>query len=442
MTSGQFVSFFYVTLYIMVPMVSNLLFGQAYWSIYFYTDPPFWALALIVGLWLIIASPIMRIRLARKRRPNKQLRLLEAFIRQHTLKLAILIALLIGLLYSPTSAAFRYTSGGISSGGIQLILVLILKSVASIALMWLLVVYVRQDLHLRRSDRLAVWILAGIILYTVNGTASFLTATFFLLFAASPKLFVHLVFIETDSPLLSAKSLLHLLSPVLILALFFMALMVGDSVKQSGQIRLDNHSVTFSITWLAVRVVDGISSHYYALAQFFDQRVYQILEQFSYPLSYPLSSIEYRIGQLLGLNVQRPEIQSISRLNFIANSFKISESEGTSPGFFASFLYIMPLPFGILAAMIYIRWIISVIDRFFDLPGFKLSLFGSFFVLLQFLFAYQSPPDFLILLDNTVISIFLVWLFARFGENARLQQSFDGSPVPGSNYPLAHATHS
>lgn len=433
MSPGQMVSLFYVTLYLLVPMISNLLFGQAYWSIYHYNSPPFWAIGLLFGLWLFCASPMMHYRFPQSTRPSRQIYLIGQILRRHLLKITIVLALGILALYSPQSADFRYADAGLSAGGLTLIVVLVLKSMATIGLMWLLVIYVRQGMWLNRSDRIAVWILAGLMFYTIAGTADFLTAIFFLIFAVMPRTFANLVFMETGRSLVSTKAILHLLSPFLALGLFFVALMVGDSIKSTGSIGLETRFIEFSVSFFFIRVVDGIGSHYYAFMQFFDPRVYQLLQHYDYPMLYPLAAVEYRMGQLFGLSdMIRPEIQSLSRLNFLVNSYKISATEGTSPGLFASFFFVLPIALAVPAALLYLRWVISVVDRFFDLPGYKLSLFGAFFILLQLLFFYQSPPDFLILFDNAVISVAAMWLFARINQDAqaRAAQSAPAGQAP------------
>ena len=423
MTSGQFVSFFYVTLYILVPMVSHVLFEQTEWSIYYYTRPNPWVLALLVGFGLLTASPIWRIKVLHARRPNRGLRRLDAFFYKHILKIAIFIALTVGVLYSVSLASFRYDDTGISSVGWQLVLVILLKSVASIALMWLLVIFKSQNLNIRFTDRISVWLMTLVLLYTVDGTGSFLSAILFLIFAVTPKFFINIVFTKTNTPLLSAKAIWNLFFlPSLFITMIFLSLIIGEGIK-ADKFSFDVGVVIFSIKWLAIRLVDGISSHYYALAQFFDPQTYRILEQYDYPLSYYLNAIEFRMSVLLGGDVVRPEVQSLSRLNFLVNSFKTSANEGTSPGVLASFLYILPLPLGLFVAFIYLRWVISLIDRFFDLPGFKLSIFGSIFVLQQFLFLYQSPLDLLLIVDNIPILFMFFWLFARMRTDTVLRQS-------------------
>lgn len=425
MTSGQLVCFLYGAVYFLCPMVSHILFGQTDWSIYYYTHPAPWVLALIAGTWLLIASPILRIKVSVPRFRDRSSAKLRAFLRKYTLTLAILIALTVGLIYSPSLASFRYVDSGLSYGGWQLILTIILKSVAAIVLLWLLTVFKSQNLNIKLTDRISVWLLTMVLLYTVDGTGSFLSAILFLIFAVSPKFFTNLILTKTNTPLFSARAVWNFcFVPLLFIALIFLSLIIGEGIK-SKEFSFDVKLVIFSLKWLAVRIVDGVSSHYYAFVQFFDPQTYRILEKYDYPLSYYLQSSEYRMGTLLGVEVVRPEVQSLSRLNFLVNSFKISATEGTSPGVLASFLYILPLPLGLFAAFIYLRWVTNLIDQLFDLQGFKLSIFGGIFVLQQLLFLYQSPLDFLLIFDNSVILLFLVWLFARMTTNARLNKRLE-----------------
>lgn len=423
MRSGQLVSFCYVGIFIILPMLSNFFWGPADGSIYYYTNPPYWGIVIILLFGFIVASPLFNIRLKRNHHPVRQLRVMEAFIFKNRLKISILISLPIVLIYNPDAASFRYMSGGISQNGWSLIMILFLRPLASIMLLWLLVFSMRQGRRLNRVDHLTHWILVAVLLYTVNGTASFLSASFLGLFAASPTFFEKLVFVETDRTFLTKDLLTRSISLGLIIALFVVALMVGDSIKGTGRVGFASESVELSPVWLIVRFIDGVSSHYYALAQFFDQSVYGKLEHYEHPLRYVLGALEYRTGYILGYDVERPEIQSVSRLNFEVNSFKVSDTEGTSPGAVASFLYIAPFPVGLLIALVYLRWLTSTINNFFDTPGKRLSLFGALFVLLQFLFAYESPLDFLILADNATISIFTMWIFSKMGQDAKLRRN-------------------
>ena len=427
MTSGQLVSFFYVTIFLLVPMVSHVLFGQTDWSIYYYTHPAPWVLALLTGLWLLTASPMLRLKVSHVRRPNQKLHKLKAFLSKYTLTLAILITLTVFFLYSPSLLSFRYTGSGVSTGGWKLMLIIMLRSITSIYLMWLLVIFRSQNLNIRLSDRISVWLLAVVLLYTVNGTVSFLSAILFLLFAASPKSFTNLVFTKTTRSLPSVKAIWNFFFlPFLLIALIFSSLIIGEGIK-SNKFSLDITVVIFSIKWLAIRLVDGVSSHYYALVQFFDPQTYRILEQYDHPFGYYLKTIEYRTNQLLGFDPVRPNVQSLSRLNFLVNSFKISAREGTSAGPFASFAYIFPLPLALFAALIYLRWVISLIDRFFNLPGFKLTIFGGIFVLQQLLFLYESPLDFLIIIDNLPFLVIILWLFAQMRTDTVLRQALKNS---------------
>ena len=165
MTSGQFVSFLYVTLFILVPMVSHIFFGQTDGSIYYYTHPAPWILVLILGLWLLIASPILRIKLPYVRRPRLKLHKLETFLHKRMLAIAIFTVFTFGVLYSSSFIGFRYNYGGISNGGWQLILIIVLRSLISIILLWLLVTFRSQNLHIRLSDRISIWLLALVLLY-------------------------------------------------------------------------------------------------------------------------------------------------------------------------------------------------------------------------------------------------------------------------------------
>ena len=423
MSSGQLVTFIYVTMYILVPMVSNLIFGQTSWSIYYYNQPATFVLLLILGFWLLIASPLFRFKILRRRFLNETFRKSQNFLRRHTLTLAIFIGFLIGLFYSTSNMGFRYEAEGISSGGWKLILVTILQAVASILLMWLVVIFKVKGEKIRIKDRFSVWVLTAALLYTISGAASFLNAALFLIFSLFPKFFLNIVFIKVNSPVFSVKFIWSLIfPPLLLIVVVFFALTVGDAIKMRSA--PDIGELTFSIKFLVIRIVDGISTHYYALVQFFEPRTYYFLERYDYPLNYHWTTIQYRLGQILGLETTRPEVQSLMRLNFLVNSFHIDEIQGTSPGAIASFVYILPLPLGLIVALLYLRWVNSLLDRFFFVQGFKLSVFGGIFAFQQMLFLYQSPVDFLVIFDNATILLFVTWFIAKMRSDNVFRKYF------------------
>lgn len=403
-------------------MVSHMLFGQSEWSIYYYSTPSSFVLISIIGVWLLIASPIFHFKILRRRFLNETLRKSQIFLRKHILILAIFMAVLAGLFYSTSFKDFRYYSGGLSSGGWQLILITILRSIASILLLWMVVIFKVQGKKIRLRDRLSVWVLAAFLVYTISGTGPALNATLFLIFALFPNFFLSMVFIKTNSSVFSAKVIWSFIfPPLLLISIIFFAMTIGEGIKNRG---IDSAAVTYSITWLAFRIVDGISTHYYALVQFFEPRTYYFLERYDYPLSYHWTTIQYRLGQLLGLEVMRPEVQSMGRLNFLVNSFDISPQQGTSPGPIASFFYILPLPLGLVVALLYLKWVSGLLDRFFYVPGFKLSAFGGIFAFLQLTFFYESPIDFLLIFDNSTILLFFTWFIAKMRSDAALRQYF------------------
>ncbi len=409
-TSGQIVVGLYAVLFILLPTFSHMVIGQAPWSIYFHTSLSPWQLATVVVISLCALSPLMQVRLPRwrKRPVLRQARWIERALIRRILPLSALIFVLVLGLYDASFANFRYAKGGLSAGGINLIIVVALKSCATILLLWLVMLYLRQGTKMYFSQRLATGLLASLLVFTVNGTADMLRASFTVLFALWPGMFTALAFRQRSMPLLSWKSILPVFAPIAVLILIILALTIGEGIKEGGSFSIDPNGFRLSVSWFFFRIMDGISSHYYAFVQFFGPDVHEHLALYDSPMSYPISAIDYRFNKLFGVPwTERPEIQSLSRLNFVVNSWRISSNEGTSPGVFGSFAYIFPLPIAMVMALIYLRLIVHLINRFFDHEGWTLSLFGGFFVFLNLAFFFESPLDFVNIFDNIVVAVFL-----------------------------------
>lgn len=406
-TSGQVVVALYVGLFVLLPTLSHLANGQTMWSIYRYTPPDFWAVMVILGLSLCALSPLMQMRVARLAPPRtfKQMRMLEHTLRRSLPVSSVVILLLVLALYDTNSASFRYTAGGVSAGGLRLILVLALKSCAMVLLLWLVMIYLRQGGQMTLSQRLATGCLTAVLMITLGGTADTLRTAFFVVFAVWPGFFIALVFRNTTAPLLTWRTLLPTLAPILAVLFMALALTIGESIKEQGTIGINPDGVRFSAGWFFTRIVDGISSHYYALVQFLDGSALAYLTFYDAPMSYPLNAAEYRFHQLIGTaGNERPDVQSLSRLNYEVNSWRLHPNEGTSPGVFASFIYVLPLWVGLAAALVYLRLVVHVLNRFFAHPGTRLSLFGGIFVLINLLFLFESPLDFVVVFDNAVVA--------------------------------------
>lgn len=147
------------------------------------------------------------------------------------------------------------------------------------------------------------------------------------------------------------------------------------------------------------------------------------------PLLLPLKNFLFRLdylffGKLLGF--QKPEISSICRLNFLeVTNFDISKKTGAAPGLLASFNYIFPLPLSIVLCALYLSFISKIFtnllrNQFKEISGLGIILF--YFYLQHF---FQSPFDFLIILDSAVLYVLLIFFLSMGGR----EQNFEKNEV-------------
>jgi hypothetical protein len=202
-------------------------------------------------------------------------------------------------------------------------------------------------------------------------------------------------------------------------------------------------------------LISSFSSHYYSLLFTAEALNDGVNASDGSALVYPLQSLAFRsdylTGGLLDLDVPKPEIGSLSRLNYVllTEGPNISSRQGTSPGLIASFNYVFSFPFNILFCVVYLCWVSGVINRLLSAHRHEsLSSMGLLLLLFYVLVFFQSPFDLIPLLDNVVlylvllVGIALVPRAARAiprAETGRRRLAFARSPI--GPYPLGRTTN-
>lgn len=465
MSAGRIAVLGYVLVYLVIPMIGLPILGRPDYSSYHYSGNSLVSVLVILGFLAACLTPLFS--LDRLVTPSARVqgvasaayRALQRFILP--LSLSLLVSIL--LLFPPDLANYRYLSTGISGKGAAFFLAIALKSVITALLVWLLAEFVREPQSIRLDRRLAVLALVIAQIYGASGTGDLFAASFFVLLFLSPKWFIRLATIDRGTSMVSGRNLYKFLGIGLIAVMAAVSMSVGENIKDGvgsvtesiassvasavetvqadigtladtqtaaveQQVAPPNvdtavdtkvdivvdspaHSMLTALVdsgnWFVVRMLEGTASHYYSTLQFFDGFAQMRLESHDAPISYPINAFRYRLDVLLGEPApDRPPIQSISRLNFVVLSERLSPTEGTSPGAVASFAYLMPVPIAMVVALAYLVLVSTLLNQLFRSESRKISLFGGIAIMIQVQVLFQSPLDFALIIDNG--SVFLL----------------------------------
>src|SRR5581483_1373846 len=157
----------------------------------------------------------------------------------------------------------------------------------------------------------------------------------------------------------------------------------------------------------------------------------------------PLRTLAFRADTLAGhrLGIERPEIQSVSRLNYVLlTADPIQMRTGASPGVLAAFAYVLPFPLDAIACGIFLGWCCRLLDDLYpDARRERLTALGlsvSFFI---FFSIFQSPVDMLeIIQDHTLFFAFLVAVaYANAREKRRAVRRLSPGYRPAYAIPLS-----
>ena len=136
----------------------------------------------------------------------------------------------------------------------------------------------------------------------------------------------------------------------------------------------------------------------------------------------PWQTLQFRINTLLptGSAPVRPENGSIRRVNYLLMAaYPLNNREGSTPGLLAGFLYTFPFPLNFAVMFAYMVALRRFLDRFLDGTAAPLSLLGNIVIMPFLLPLFESPIDFILILDDVVFAVLLLFLI----RNVFLQRS-------------------
>lgn len=435
MLAGRITVLAYILAFLAVPLVGIAIIGRPDYTIYHFSGANPLGVAVIIMFLVACFTPLFALGggPATERAAS---RWAYGWLRRWVAPVAAILLVAFVLLYPADQARYRYFDTGIAGLGIGFFLAIAIKTVCAALLVWLMAEYVREPETAPWTHRLAVLILAGTLVYGASGTGDMFAASFFVLLFVSPRWFVRFLTVDAGTNIAAPRNWYKLFGIVVIAVQAFVSLNIGENIKegagtvgQSIVASVDQAfeaidtmasvetptetpkaqpkpavSVASTGSWFVVRILEGIASHYYSTMQFFDGWAEEKLSGYAYPLSYVLNTVKYRMDVLLGsASSERPYIQSISRLNFLVLSLYPNDTEGTSPGAIAASAYLFPLPIALVAALAYLVLVSALINRMFHSDQRRISIVGGLVIMIQLQVLFQSPPDFLLLIDNGAV---------------------------------------
>jgi len=295
------------------------------------------------------------------------------------------------------------------------------------------------------------------LISTSSGVASLWAGLLMLAYALFPQAFRRIVIREGNSPRLRVGQ--KAVSTFWLAIIFMVAWYFGSLLKQGAfgenrelmQYTSDLAVLGFSsddadrsvVSWAGLYLLERASIYYHSWT-LTAATSWGELNRNGWVLGIPIRNFLFRLDYLLGgaLGVERPEVGSFARLNCnLVTGGQCRPRQGASPGFLAAFNYAFPFPLNILFCALFLRWWCRQFDNLLAPQAQKrLTWLGALviFVLLQGLF--QSPFDWLLILDDGVIMPLLLWAIAVAHRESKTS-SVVPNTVPSSPKPTLDAVH-
>jgi hypothetical protein len=448
-----------------VPAVGQLVFGDQIVSTYKIvplTQTAFIEIVVVYGLFFFLSATKIPLLPALVTYDVKSIisRLGRLYLRIRLW--VILVGNLLGLLLVFFGLNdFRYSNEAISEQEGWVVVLplasLVWRMMAQTEAFYWIFVGKAPDGHGRRRWYWENVLLSMGLILTSNGIASLWVSLLTLAYALFPQGFRSIVLREANARRLKigAKAVwTFCFAVIFMVAWYFGALIKVGAFGENTGLMQDTTGLAvmgFSsdgadrsvVSWAGLYLLERASIYYYSWT-FTAATSWGELNRKGWMLGIPIRNFLFRLDYLLGgaLGVERPEVGSFARLNYsLLTAGEIRTREGSTPGFLAAFNYAFPFPLNILFCALFLRWWCRQFDNLLAPQAQKrLTWFGVLviFVLLQGLF--QSPFDWLLILDEGVIMPLLLWVIAVAHRESRTS-SVVPNTVPCSPNPALDAVH-
>lgn len=331
------------------------------------------------------------------------------------------------------SSNLRYTTSSLSQKGSSSFIISITKTIIYFDLITIFFSY--DDGYFskfyKRKIISIIFLCSHFLL--IGGSADTLIGMIILGRLYFKKTFSFLFYKNKNDGLISFKAFLRYLS---IFLLFFpiISLVVagGNFIKADLEVVQLNILFSFldSLNIFLLYIGESFSSHVHSLnfsisnhSNFNDNSIMEVL-------NVPLNSLKHRTNILLGhlpypLDNDKPIYSSLTRFNYLKITGNYSDlRQGTSPGVLASFVYLGGGHLGAVICALYLNFISKKIDILYQKKNKskRVTLIGVSIILFLFLFCFQSPLDFINVIDNISILFLMVLVYSNAKSCKIIQQ--------------------
>ncbi len=407
----------YFLVYLFLPLLNHIFFmTDEHFTVYYIADiysGKFFIFLILFFIFFILMRVIFN--LPKTNKIGKFERFFSDFykiINHNKVIISLFLLILILVLFDRNMSSYRY-SGSISNLGSNIYIIMIIKSFIQVMLLWLLFYILDRKNIIGIKTKVSLFFLLYAWMYSASGVGDIFIGGIFFLVLLFPKIMSDVMTNNEESKSIFSSFIKNIYTFIFFIVVLYAALIFGESIKGGTGFYLLIEAVEFNPFWLYERMVEGVSSHYYSIIQFFDGYAQNRLLDYKNPISYPLETFLYRLSLIMGFDeVSRPLLSSISHLNFMVLSDYQSAIAGTSPGPVASFLFLFSSPLAMFVSLFYLALTIKIIDNFFCFKNKSLTLIGSLIILNQVIGLLQSPIDFLLIFDGGFTFFFIFVLFS------------------------------
>lgn len=209
----------------------------------------------------------------------------------------------------------------------------------------------------------------------------------------------------------SLKSLLMYF--ILILIIAFSVVFIGLANKGGYSYALEFYTSIEGFKLLLLKVFMRISTSFLSLNILLNEHI------FNYELQLSTYENLYKIF-IQKVNIIFPfidnlnsDVISVNRINYEFLFINHTDTGGASPGLIGSIFYIPIFPFSVLMIIIYVLFVLSAINRYFE--NLNYNFFVPLIVLYFVSFLFDSPLKLLIILEPATLA-FLVFYLSSFIE--------------------------
>jgi hypothetical protein len=425
MNAGQKVVTAYFALAYWLPMVGNAMFQDDIVSSYKIHPLTWSAIALVFGVYgLFLALSVTQISVF----PPVDTAFLRPLVRKAGMlylraRLAVgLVALPIGIVNLMGGlTSYRYAAEGISETNSTLLLLMILINVViTVDFFYFMFASPEERVGVFTRRYLENLLLASALVISATGIQGMFEALVAVFYSLFPGTFRRLVFVRRGRGPLKPLARALVWVPALLL-IFSAAWYAGQVIKVSSSVdvaRLLDDPTRIStqvggdqpfLSSFLYYLLERRSVYYYSLLFSVEASDEELRRGSASVLTFPLQTLWFRAHYILGgsFNVPKPAIGSISQLNYqllTLDQLPVTDRSGSSPGLIACFNYVLGFPLNVVLCALFLRWLAGAVNVLVHQRGpATLSLVGVLLVLEALRSIFQSPFDYLVVIDESVV---------------------------------------